>query len=123
MTLRLGSGTGSVMNHLASGTRGAPTPEVGMGATGLGWTDRHAYTIVAVGPDAAWIDARRDVATRTDNRGMSDAQAYTYAPDPTAIPGRFTLRKNGAYVAKGDGMKNGYRLAIGYRAEYYDFSF
>lgn len=39
---------GSLNNLMLTGTKGQPTPEVGMGATQLGWTDRHAYTIVEV---------------------------------------------------------------------------
>lgn len=49
MGMKLGSETGSVMNHLYSRmVVGEPAPEVGMGATILMWTDRRAATIVSV---------------------------------------------------------------------------
>mgnify|MGYP001576962564 CR=1 FL=1 len=41
--LRAGTQTGSLINHLMSGSKGAE-PEVGMGATILGWSDRHPAT-------------------------------------------------------------------------------
>jgi len=45
--MRLGSGTGSLVNHIYS--RSAPVePEVGMGATLLSWTDRHPATVTEV---------------------------------------------------------------------------
>ena len=49
MTMKLGRDTGSVTNHLYSrATIGQPEPVVGMGATILCWTDRHAATIQQV---------------------------------------------------------------------------
>jgi hypothetical protein len=45
--MRLGSGTGSLVNHIYS--RSTPVePEVGMGATRLSWTDRHPATVTEV---------------------------------------------------------------------------
>lgn len=44
--MKLGSQTGSVVNHLHSrATLGQPEPVVGMAATVLGWTDRSAATV------------------------------------------------------------------------------
>jgi len=121
MTMRPGTDTGSLTNYLLSGTKGQPTPEVGMGATLLGWTDRHAYTIVEVA--ARRIGAQRDNAIRIDDNGMSESQDYRYEPQPTARVEHFTLRKNGAWVKEGESMRGGARLRIGDRREYYDFSF
>lgn len=114
--------TGSLFNLLMSGTNGQPKPEKGMGATILGWTDRRACTIVEVSKSGRSIKVQRDIATRTDDNGMSDSQSYSYEPDPEAPIQEFTLRKNGAYVEKGANMR-GYRLRLGERKEYYDFSF
>jgi len=111
---------------LARRVNGAPTPEVGMGATVLMWSDRHACTIVGVthfktGPRAGTVKTvtvQRDIARRTDGRGMSDAQTYEYEADPNGSIGTFTFRaKTGAFE------RGGFVLAIGYRNEHYDYSF
>lgn len=102
---------------------GAPTPEVGMGATDLLWTDRHAGTITWVSPDGKRLRWRRDKAIRMDDHGMCDCQSYRYEPNPDAAEYEFTLRKNGRWVRKGAPMRGSGSLGIGYRKEYYDFSF
>jgi hypothetical protein len=38
--------TGSFVNNLSSGAGRSITPTIGMGATRLMYTDRHAYTVV-----------------------------------------------------------------------------
>ncbi len=113
---------GSFQNmYYANGT--CPEPEVGQGATIIHWTDRTACTIVWVDSKKREVRVQRDHANRVDNRGMSDAQDYKYSPNPNGELYVFTLRKNGKWVAKGQGLKNGTRLVIGVRMEYYDFSF
>lgn len=118
--MTLGGGTGSLVNHVMAGSKDAE-PTVGMGVTFLMWTDRHAGTIVEVGKGTVVV--QRDKPVRTDSNGMSESQSYEFEPQPDAKKEVFTLRKNGAWVLKGDAMKNGQRIAIGYREEYYDFSF
>jgi len=134
------------INQIASeATKGEPTPEVGMGATELCWSDRHALTIVQVRKradslkgevSAVWVV--RDVAKvkpgktihNTDQQG--DAWEITPTPIPTDLNEKlaliaratcYTKRKNGAWVRHGESMKNGGRIAIGYRSEYRDPSF
>jgi hypothetical protein len=110
---------------MAASTIGAPEPEVGMGATELCFSDRHAYTIVEVvrfktGKRAGQVKAvraQRDKATRTDSHGMSDAQSWTFEPDPEGSVREFRLTSRGRFEG-GAGT-----LAIGYRSEYYDYSF
>lgn len=123
--LKLGTQTGSLMNHVMSATA-EPAPEVGMGATRLGWTDRHACTIVEVLRTRAGqvkaVVVQRDKATRTDSNGMSEAQSYAFEPDPNASRVTYSLRKTGRFVRAGDSM-GGDRLLIGRRDEYYDYSF
>jgi hypothetical protein len=111
---------GSFHNNYYAGGKN-PIPEIGMGATILMWTDRHACTIVDVKGKSVFI--REDIAKRTDGLGMSDCQTYEYTPNPDAPVQEYTLRKNGKYIKKGNDMKNGTVLAIGFRREYYDFSF
>lgn len=111
---------GSMINQLSSNAT-PPQPEVGMGATMLYWSDRVAGTVIEVkGKRLVW---QEDNATRADQNGMSDAQTYTYTPDPEGRVEVFTLRKNGRWVREGDSMQNGTCLGLGYRRKYYDFSF
>jgi len=110
-----------IINHLLSGTNGAPIPAIGMGCTILMMTDRYAGTIVEVSQN------RRTVIMQQDNaelvgKGISDQQDYTYAPNPDGRKRTFTLRKNGSYVEQGESL-NGTRLRIGDRRQYRDPSF
>lgn len=114
--MKLGTETGSMVNHLMSGINGSPVPQVGMGATILMWTDRHAATIVKVTPTQ--VHVQRDIAKRVDSNGMSEMQTYLYEADPTADVEIFRKTKNGYRKAGG-----GYSLRIGDRAEYHDYSF
>lgn len=116
MTLKLGTETGSLQNHLMSGSPREPTPVAGMGATILRWTDRHAATIIKVTP--AQVHVRRDKATRIDRNGMSESQDYDYECDPTAAIQIFRRTKRGWRQAGGGGA-----LRIGDRDEYHDYSF
>jgi hypothetical protein len=112
-----GSFFNRVMEQSAS-----PTPELGMGATELCYSDRRAYTVVLL-IDAKTIVAQADHAVRTDNNGMSDSQSYRYEPNPEGRTVTLTLRKNGNWIEKGQPMKNGTVFALGYRNAYYDYSF
>lgn len=114
--------TASLYNALYDDAR-PPTPVVGMGATILMWTDRHAATILAIGPNARWLTVQEDRAIRTDGNGMSDAQTYRYERNPDAPIWRFTLRKDGRYRRTGDSSTSGLSLLIGVRRTYHDFSF
>jgi hypothetical protein len=111
--LKAGTETGSFFNHLMSGGP-AVTPEVGMGATVLLWTDRHAGTITKVTPKSFTLV--EDKATRIDGNGMSDAQAYSYEPNPNGRTWIFRLTSKG-WRSKGTAV------ALGVRREYYDYSF
>lgn len=120
-TLKLGTETGSLVNHLFSGMNMA-IPTVGIGATILRWSDRHACTIVEVSKNGKRVGVTEDIATRTDSNGMSDCQSYSYESVPGPAHKFFTLRKNGAWVSEGESIK-GTRLAIGQRNHYHDYSF
>lgn len=114
--------TGSLVNAVVGGSR-QPAPEVGMGATVLHWTDRSAATVVSVSASGKSIVVQMDNARRTDSNGMSESQTWEHTPNPNAHRLEYTHRKNGAWVRKGEPMKSGGRLALGYRDTYHDFSF
>lgn len=106
---------GSLINQL-SGTDPALVPTVGMGATHLMYSDRAAYTVIAVSASGKTVTVQRDKATRTDMNGMSECQTYTFEPDPQGSTYVLRLTKRG-WAHKGS------RFALGYRSEYHDFSF
>jgi len=111
---------GSLINNIYENTKPAK-PEIGMGATLIMWSDRHAYTITGVSPSGKTIKLQRDKATRVDKNGMSDAQDYKYEPDIEAPVETATLRKDGRYKLKG--YTSGGTVLIGKRDEYYDYTF
>jgi hypothetical protein len=85
------------------------------------WSDRQAYTIIEVKSPTTLV-IQRDTVKRADNNGMSDAQSYEYTPNPEGHTRTITLRKNGKWHQVGDTIK-GTPFAVGYRKEYYDYSF
>lgn len=116
--------TGSVINNIM-GDRRSATPTVGVGATELCYTDRHAFTVIEV-KDDTHITVQEDTAARTDNHGMSDSQQYEYAPNPDGRKVDLLLCKDGRWRS---GVKNraakrtGTVFLVGSRCEYHDFSF
>ena len=112
--MKLGTETGSLTNHLLSGTKGEPKPKVGMGATILGWTDRHAATIIRVTPTQ--VHVQKDRAIRLDSNGMSESQQYRYERDTDALVLVFRKTKKGWKGHSGF-------LRVGDRNEYHDYSF
>lgn len=118
---------GNLINRMMEASA-TPEPEVGMGATVCLWSDRHAATITEViryktGPKAGQVKGvktRACKAIRTDNNGMSEAQAYRYEENPDAPEAVWTLRKDGRFIKRGSKYTT---LAIGFRDAYYDYSF
>lgn len=128
--MKLGSETGSLMNHLYSRmVVGEPMPYVGMGATLLSWTDRDPATIVEVNLAKKYIVVQRDEAVRVDSNGMSESQEYEFTPNPNAP--RMIYKKNRKGIWKRHEfnergrlvLAHGQGLRIGERDKYYDFSF
>lgn len=118
--------TGSFYNHLMSrSTLGQPTPEIGMGATILCWTDRHAATITDVWKHRGKlaVTVQEDRATRTDKFGMSETQTYVYERNPAASPQHFAFDGKTWRELIDGRMTRGHGLQLGVRREYHDFSF
>jgi len=89
--------------------------KVGDGVTISCWTDCLAFTVIA--RTAKTITIQRDIATRTDNNGMSDCQDYSYERNPNGEVR--TMRWSDKKHCWVDGCYHGH---IG-RHEYYDYSF
>lgn len=113
---------GSLINRLMEKSA-QPEPMLGMGATILMYSDRHACTVVEINKNGNIIGVQRDKAERTDNHGMSDSQSYQYSPNTDARVEYFRKRKNGTWVQQGEPMKGGTQIALGYRDSYHDYSF
>ena len=128
MALILGTQTASAVNHVLSRrTQGQPEPEVGMGATLLGWTDRYAATIIEV--EGTIITVQEDLSERTDGNGASEDQTYSHESDPDGMTHHYRLR-DGAWEAVQRNertgrwsRRDGYGLVLGVRQHYYDFSY
>jgi hypothetical protein len=138
--MKLGTETGSTMNHLYSrATKGQPEPAVGMGITFLGWTDRHPGTICAVYTDGkengpiVGFDAQEDDAVRVDSNGMSECQSYEFKPNPLARVKTYRRDRNGLWrraeaTVKGKRvywrfLDESQEVRLGERDKYHDFSF
>lgn len=110
---------GSLQNQILAEKQEDIEPEIGMGATELCWTDRHAYTIVAVHPNGRLIEVTLDYHERTDDNGMSENQHYRYETDENAPRIAVSKRKDGKWRVVNDTRL----FVIGYRDEYHDYSF
>ncbi len=118
---------GSLNSRLMEAAK-SPIPEVGMGATITMYTDRHACTIVAVNEDKTEIQTTEDKAIRTDlnpdgSAPMTDCQSYRYESRPDGARDTWTLRKDGGWVKKGEPLRNGQRICLGFRDHHHDYSF
>ncbi len=112
--------SGSLVNMI-SGTSSSYEPKVGDGATFLHWSDRSPGTITAVKGNSVWI--RGDHYKVVSGSTMDGSAQYEFSPDEDAPSVEYTKRRNGQYVRKGQPMKNGSRVALGYRDAYHDPSF
>ena len=76
---------GSLVNYIKTvATKGMPAPQVGMGATLLCYTDRHACTVTKVFEVSKklYVEVQQDFAVRIDGNGMSECQKYDFKPNP-----------------------------------------
>lgn len=100
------------LNNLMLGNIKPPTPELGMGATILMWTDRRPCTVIAISPSGKRITVQED--------HWNDGQ---FSPDANAQKVDYTLRKCGRWVRQGSRTNGGEWLRLGKRDYYYDMSF
>jgi hypothetical protein len=127
--MKLGTQTGSLINHVLSrAVIGQPEPVVGMGATLLCWTDRHAATVIRV--EGNLVTVQRDNAKRIDSNGLSESQTYEYSANPNAATYTFRRTGHGTWQAvrfnantKRWSKVEGEGLRLGERDTYHDFSF
>lgn len=104
---------GSWNNH-EYGRMRSRDPEIGMGATEICWTDRHAYTVIAMSPSKKTVTVQRD---RVKRLGPWPSEDYEITPDPEGYTMKLRLCKDGVYRCKRT------TFVIGFRQEYRDPSF
>lgn len=136
--MKLGTQTGSVINHLyARGTIGQPTPAAGMGATILHWTDRTAATIFRVFQHKGMtaVETRDDDLKVVKSSSHDGSAEYEHKTNVRGYRRYFALkdgawREAGVTSEPGQPLKlklatkgNGHGLRIGDRSTYYDPSF
>jgi len=127
--MKLGTQTGSLVNHIYSGmTANEPEPTVGMGVTMLSWSDRSAGTIVEVNTKKRYIAVTEDDAVRTDDNGMSESQVYEYTTRMDGYMYYYKKDKSGewrrCYYNENKRLVFGRGgLVLGRREKYYDFTF
>jgi hypothetical protein len=137
MNMKLGTQTNSVMNHLMSrATLGQPEPVVGMGATLLGWTDRHAGTIVEVLPQkngGVIVKVQYDTAKVVAGSTMSEDQTWEFERNPQGAiecfrrgadsSGAWDRVQYSVVTKRWRKFKSGKGLVIGRRDHYRDPSY
>ena len=133
--MKLGTQTGSVINHLHSrAVIGQPEPVVGMGATVLLWSDRRAATITNVQQvrGKLIVTVQNDHATVVAGSSHDGSSEYRYNPNPNGSENHFRREDDGRWQqviinrqtgrwGKVGGCGRG--LRIGEREEYSDPSF
>jgi len=95
-------------------------PSLGMGATIHIGSDRVAATIIQITHNYKRIVLQEDMATRTDQNGMSESQTYTYQPDFNGKLWYASKRKDGRWRVSGG---NYLLVSLGVRNSYYGYSF
>ena len=100
--MRLGSETGSVINHLHSrAVIGQPEPAVGMGGTVLLWTDRHAVTIFRVFKvgKLTYIETRQDHHKRISGSVLDGSADYEHKINVNGSVEHFRREAAGQWTA------------------------
>lgn len=85
----------STLKHTVTGH----TIHVGDGATRLMYSDHQAFTVVEICTSRKII-VQRDIAIRTDRRGMTTDQDYIFIPNPNGYKVTLRLCQSG-WQAKG----------------------
>lgn len=104
---------------------------IGSGATVSLWSDRHACTVIDFDDRKQIITVQRDNAVRADKNGMSDCQSWEYSANENGQIYRFKMKdgkwrqmyknEKGNLVLRKPSDSD--RLTVGFRNEYYDFTF
>lgn len=122
---------GSVHNRIMENSVTKEPITIGMGATLISYSDRHAATVVGIEQKGKTtiIKVQQDHAKRIDKNGMSESQNYVFTPNKEAYVHIFKKTGDKPFVEcranekTGRLVKCGGGILLGHRDEYYDFSF
>ena len=130
--MKLGTQTGSLVNHLIAGAGTLSEIKAGTPATILSWSDRSPATVFRVFKvgSSTIVEVRDDQYKRIDNNGISESQVYEYKTDVNGSRSYWKIDKNGnvsrTYKNEETGrwgkIKSG-AIAFGSREKYHDFTF
>lgn len=129
--MKIGTETNSLVNAIYSASVvGAPLVNMGDGATLLGWTDRHAATVISVfnRGKAEFVVVQTDFAKVVKGSMQNGSAEYEYERNESGATYIFRKAKSGRWeqvnlnASTGRYIKSGggYGLYIGKREEYYD---
>lgn len=103
--------------------------KVGDGATVHGWSDSHAYTVVAVSASGKTVTLQRDSVKLNDgwrpdaipggffaHVANNGSQKWDMTPDPNGAKVKARLTKRGWRSA-------GSKVSLGVKREFYDYNF
>lgn len=128
--MKLGTETGSLINHVMANSGFGPEPHVGMAATVLYWSDRSPATVIEVNMKKRYIVVQDDDFIRTDNNGMSESQQYEFVRNEKGMTRIFRKNKKGEWVYSYINPETnrivkagGCHLRLGSRDKYHDYSF
>src|ERR1700739_3923172 len=114
----MGFHTVNVMSQIAESVTQAREPFVGMPVTKNYYTDRRAATVIKVSGNS--------ITVKENEVQVIDYYAGEYVVLPNEVTGGeqvFTKRKNGRWVAKGQGMVKGLGITLGIHDHYIDPNF
>jgi hypothetical protein len=128
--MKLGTETGSLVNHLSCNKSVHDIVLGETGATLYSWSDRNAATVVDTFTKGKYdyYVVQRDNAKRVDNNGESESQDYVYTRNLEAGKSTFRVGKNGFEAVMFNPDTGRYSaicggLSIGNRVTYRDPSF
>lgn len=109
--------TGSLINEIMWHTINNIKPYIGMGATEVLWSDRHAYEVVKINDDKHIVVRRMNAI----NKGGFGSNDWELKSDPDGNLVFLTRYKDGWFMK--NGRYKGNKFSLGYSCEYYDWSF
>jgi hypothetical protein len=96
-------------------------PVVGMGATTGAGSDCYPHTIIEVAADFSYLIIQADIYTKDAAFDYYANQKYLYGFNPNGATRKYTLRKNGRYIADGCSISAYWQTCyLGYRRYYQD---
>ena len=129
--MRLGTQTGSLINHVLTFGMKPAAPEVGAPATICYWSDREPATVfrVFMVGKSIIVETRDDDCVRVDNNnGISEAQEYEYKTKVNGHKRYWRITDKGVQAVEQNGGGRWVKgpsgaVVFGRREKFHDYSF